>query len=109
MKEPIVWILLIHFIADYPLQGDFLAQTKGKNFYSLFVHSMIYSLMMLICLEIFGSRSFFNFPVLLISHMAIDYIKANAKNKERALKEYLYIDQALHIAINFILLFINII
>ncbi len=39
-----LWILFAHYIGDYPLQGDFLATTKGKYIYSLFAHSFIYVL-----------------------------------------------------------------
>jgi len=41
--------------------------------------------------------------ILVISHIIIDYKKATAKNKDLALTTYLYVDQALHLAINFIL------
>mgnify|MGYP003879705163 CR=1 FL=1 len=41
--ENILWLLLAHYLLDYPLQSDFLAQTKGKYFYSLLLlaHSII--------------------------------------------------------------------
>ena len=29
----ILWLMLAHFILDYPLQGEFLAKTKGSNWY----------------------------------------------------------------------------
>ena len=34
----IVLVVLCHLIGDYVLQCDFIAQTKGKNWYHLFVH-----------------------------------------------------------------------
>jgi len=37
--------------------------------------------------------------VLVVSHIVIDYKKSHAKNKDKALTTYLYIDQALHIII----------
>jgi len=98
-------VLLAHYIADYPLQGEFLAQTKGKYWYNLFVHSMIYSLSVCLCLKLLGVFVIWKFVVLLISHLIIDYIKSNAKNKEKALTSYLYIDQSLHIIIALGLLF----
>jgi len=102
--ENILWVILIHYIADYPLQGEFLALTKGKNWYSLFAHSIIYSLCMCLCFKIIGVFAIWKLLVLLISHIVIDYKKANAKNKEKALTTYLYIDQSLHLIINMILL-----
>lgn len=38
----IVLIVLCHLIGDYVLQCDFIAQTKGKNWYHLFVHCALY-------------------------------------------------------------------
>lgn len=101
--EKILWIILAHYIADYPLQGDFLAQTKGKYWYSLLAHSVIYGLTIALALKLLGLFAIWKAIALIISHMIIDYKKATAKNKEKALTTYLYIDQALHIAINIIL------
>jgi len=102
--ENILWILLAHYVADYPLQGDFLAQTKGKYWYSLFVHSVIYSLVLALTLKLLGVFAIWKVVVLILSHIIIDYKKANAMNKEKALTSYLYIDQSLHILIAFLLL-----
>lgn len=102
----IIFVLFAHFILDYPLQGDFLAQTKGKYWYSLLVHSLIYGLGMSICFYFIGVFALWKVIILVLSHIIIDYIKANAKNKERALTSYLYIDQTLHIFINFVLIFV---
>jgi len=39
-----VYLLVIcHLIGDYVLQSDFLASTKGANWYHLFVHSLLYT------------------------------------------------------------------
>ena len=104
MIENILWVLLAHYIADYSLQGDFLAQTKGKYWYNLFAHSMIYSLSLCLCFKLLGVFVIWKFIVLLISHIIIDYLKANAKDKEKALTSYLYVDQGLHIMIAVLLL-----
>jgi hypothetical protein len=106
MMELFLWVLLSHYIADYPLQGDFLAQTKGKYFYSLLAHSIIYGLSIALCFKLLGVFAFWKAFVLVGSHMLIDYKKATAKNKEKALTSYLYIDQTLHILIDLMLAFI---
>jgi hypothetical protein len=102
----IIWIILGHYILDYPLQGDFLASTKGKYFYSLLAHSLIYAAGMSSIFYYLVSHNniLIIFSILLITHYVIDYIKSHAKNKDKALTLYLYIDQALHLIINFILL-----
>jgi hypothetical protein len=102
----IILIIFSHFILDYPLQGDFLAQSKGKYFYSLLAHSIIYGLGMAICFNYLGYYELWKVFVLIVSHLVIDYFKANNKNKDKALTTYLYIDQALHLLINFALVFL---
>ena len=102
----ILWVLLAHYIADYPLQGDFLAQTKSKYWYSLLAHSIIYGLTIALCYKLIDVFAIWKAIVLIGSHMIIDYKKATAKNKDKALTTYLYIDQILHLIINIILLLI---
>lgn len=105
MIKSILWVLLAHYILDYPLQSDFLARTKGKYFYSLLAHSVIYGLGMAFVFHLMGCNYIELKALMLVSsHLAIDYIKATAKDEEKALTIYLYIDQSLHIVINFILL-----
>ena len=101
--ENILCIILAHYIADYPLQCDFLAQTKGKYWYSLLAHSIIYGLTVSLALKLLGLFAIWKAIILIASHMIIDYKKATAKNKDKSLTTYLYIDQALHIAINIFL------
>lgn len=104
--EVLLWIILAHYIADYPLQGSFLAQTKGKYFYSLLAHSIIYGLTIALAFKLLGVFSILKAFILVISHILIDYKKATAKNKYKALTTYLYIDQALHLAINVVLFYL---
>lgn len=88
---------------DYPLQIDFIAETKGSNFHSLLVHSMTYGLGISLVFKLTGVYDNWKVFILIISHIIIDHIKANAKDKEKSLTTYLYIDQILHIGINIIL------
>ena len=46
--KKIVLIVLCHLFGDYVLQCDFIASTKGKNWYHLFVHCALYCLPFLI-------------------------------------------------------------
>lgn len=106
LLQKLLWIILAHYIADYPLQSDFLAQTKGKYSYSLLVHSIIYGLTVSLCFKFIGVFAIWKAIALILSHIAIDYKKATAKNKDKALTTYLYIDQGIHLIINFILMII---
>jgi len=107
VKMNIIYMLFAHYVLDYPLQGEFLAQTKGKYMYSLLAHSLIYGLgmYMLLCF-LYGPIRPSIAIFLVFSHIIIDYVKATAKNKDKALTTYLYIDQALHISINLLLIII---
>lgn len=104
--ENILWLLLAHYLLDYPLQSDFLASTKGKYFYSLLAHSIIYGLGISLCLSFMGAFVMWKALFLVLSHVVIDYKKSHAINKDKALTTYLYIDQSCHIAINTILYFL---
>jgi hypothetical protein len=107
----LLWLIFGHYVLDYPLQGDFLASTKGKYFYSLLAHSLIYSSGMSLIFY-YINKNMHNykicivFLVVLISHIIIDYLKSHAKDKEKALKSYLYMDQCYHMLINFSLMII---
>ena len=98
-------ITFAHYVGDYVFQGDFLAQSKGKYWYSLFAHSFLYAMTIGIAFEFIGVFAMWKLLVLLVSHMIIDYTKANAQNKTYALTRYLYIDQALHMIINVTLMY----
>ena len=88
MIKLIIAIIFCHLVGDYVLQSDFIANTKGKNWYHLFVHCALYCLPFYI---VFG----FNEKVvyLLITHIVIDSLKARFGKID-------YIqDQTLHYAI----------
>ena len=40
--EKILLLVFCHLIGDYVLQIDFIAKTKGINFYHLLVHCLLY-------------------------------------------------------------------
>lgn len=60
-----------HMVGDYALQSDFLARTKGGNWWHLFAHCVLYSLPFAM---VFG----FDWRVLalLASHALVDATKA---------------------------------
>ena len=79
-------------MGDYVLQCDVIAQTKGKNWYHLFVHCALYALPFYLC---FGID--WKLAVLFATHIAIDPLKARW-NKITYTQ-----DQVLHYVIAFIL------
>ena len=49
VEEKILMLLFCHFVGDYVLQIDFLAKTKGINWWHLIVHSTLYLLPFYAC------------------------------------------------------------
>ena len=71
MIEKILLLVMCHLIGDYVLQGDFIAKTKGQNWYHLFVHCGLYIVPFYIC---FGLTP--QLALLFVSHIVIDALKA---------------------------------
>jgi hypothetical protein len=94
-----LYLLLAHYLADFPLQGDFLANMKGKNWYLLMAHVLIYSLTIGAFMHALGIYATWKLFVVAISHVFVDYWKCNYAPKETALTTSLYIDQALHLIV----------
>ena len=84
----LIELLFCHFLGDYFLQIGFIADSKGSNWYHLFVHCMLYMLPFYIC---FGLT--WQFYVILGLHFMIDAAKARFHLINYAC------DQALHIAL----------
>lgn len=85
-------LIFCHVVGDYILQQDFIAKTKGENWYHLFVHCMLYVLPFRF---LYGVD--WKLAVLFVSHIFIDALKARYK-----VIGYVY-DQVLHYIIAFVL------
>ena len=90
----VIYLILCHLVGDYVLQCDFIAKTKGYNFYHLFVHCALYCLPFVL---LYGID--WKIGVLFASHIIIDVLKA------RFNKISYIIDQILHYIVLFIFLF----
>lgn len=69
--ENITKLVLCHLLGDYVLQNDYIANTKGTNWYHIFVHCALY------CLPFtyyFGIN--YKLTILFIAHIVIDSLKA---------------------------------
>ena len=69
--ENLVQITMCHLVGDYVLQSDFIAKTKGNNWYHLLVHCGLYILPFYLY---FGMN--WQLFILFISHIIIDPLKA---------------------------------
>lgn len=71
MLEKIFLLVMCHLVGDYVLQVDFIAKTKGQNWYHLIVHCWLYILPFYICFGITWQLAF-----IFITHIVIDALKA---------------------------------
>lgn len=85
MAEKLFILVICHLIGDYVLQSDFLATTKGENWYHLFVHSILY-IVPFYCF--FGGSM--GLMALVTTHFITDALKARYKKLS-----YIY-DQITH-------------
>jgi hypothetical protein len=72
----IILLMILHFIADFILQSDWMAQNKSKYLYPLFVHCITYASCFLFFGPIFGLITF-------ICHFITDFFTSK-------LNSYLY-------------------
>jgi len=97
MLTTLFFLIVLHFIADFPLQGEFLANMKGKFDYLLFAHAFMWSGVISAGLIYFGLFAWWKVAVLLVGHFFIDRWKARKEDKTFALTRDLWIDQSLHL------------
>ena len=71
MAKTLFILVICHLIGDYFLQSDFIAKTKGQNWYHLFVHCILYVVPFYIA---FGLD--LRLVIIFISHVIIDALKA---------------------------------
>ena len=64
-------LILCHLLGDYVLQCDFIAKTKGKNIYHLFVHCALYCVPFII-LYGYDIKTLY----LIVTHFIIDIAKS---------------------------------
>lgn len=74
MLERIYMLICCHFLGDYVLQNDFLARSKGENWWHMLAHCVLYSLPFSVA---FGFD--WRVPALITTHIVIDGLKARWK------------------------------
>ena len=72
--ELLLKLVFCHLVGDYVLQSDFIARTKGVNWYHLIVHCVLYCLPFYVC---FGID--WRLLIILATHLIIDSLKARYK------------------------------
>lgn len=104
-------LVYAHLLADYPLQGDFLASQKGDNFILLLTHAGIWSGTLALAGHLIGfDINILDIGLLFTVHLIADWVKATGKlwyAKMDELKEGLLIDQLIHLVQILILIKMN--
>ena len=97
----IFWLLFAHLLADYPLQGEFLATMKGKNHIVLVSHAGIWTGTICVALVLLDVPfTPLDVAFLFIVHAIADYMKARPVGfykKLNPLGTGLLIDQLIHV------------
>ena len=95
-------LVCAHLCADYPLQGPFLAETKGRNPLTLASHAGIWTGTIMAAGRLLGYEPRLRDVVTLFGvHAAADYAKARPRGIYTRLSPLgagLALDQAIHLA-----------
>lgn len=92
-----IWLIFAHFIGDIALQSSWQADNKGKLWYVMLSHCMIWTAMISLALEYLGLLELWKILFLLAGHALSDSWKARQpKTAENWWK--IYPDQAWHLA-----------
>lgn len=90
MVTMFVLLVAIHFIADFPFQGDYLANNKGKSWEAMFYHCAVYTATFIL----FAHVSLLSALFIFVTHFIIDNLKARYK-----VIKSIWFDQILHVII----------
>ncbi|OLS39138.1 DUF3307 domain-containing protein [Bacillus sp. MRMR6] len=105
-------LMFAHLLADYPLQGEFLANMKGKNLIVLISHAGIWTGCIAIAGYLIGfDISYLDIALLFVVHAVADYLKATNKlwyKNLDSLKGGLLIDQLIHLGQLFLFIGMNV-
>ena len=78
--ETLFRLVMCHLVGDYVLQIDFIAKTKGENWYHLIRKDHLYLKYLLYCLPFYLAFGFvWQIFVLLAIHIVVDAMKARYK------------------------------
>ncbi len=91
-----IWLVFAHFIGDWALQSDWVAQNKGKYPFVLLAHCMIWAACVCVALEYLGLFVLWHFGFLAIGHYFCDLWKCKTSTKFPDWR--LYADQSFHLA-----------
>lgn len=88
--------MFAHYIGDTAIQTDFQAQNKGKYWYIMLCHCMVWTGCVSIALQYSGTFQYYDVPFLILGHALMDSWKSRQpRTPEQWWK--IYPDQAFHL------------
>ena len=91
-----IWLVFAHFIGDIALQPTWQSENKGKYWYVMLCHCMIWAGAISVALEYLGLFELWKVAFLVLGHAAMDFWKTRQpKTPENWWK--IYPDQAGHL------------
>ena len=100
--NPILYLLLAHFVADYPLQPSKLVEFKKRDYLGILLHCLIHmALLILVLLPFLHLKSvWIGIAVIFVTHNIIDYFKISFDKKYPACRLVCYLlDQTMHMIV----------
>ena len=98
---PILYLIFVHFIADWELQKQWTAESKGKYTIVLVVHCIVWTGCLSIAMHHLEIWELWKTLFLFTGHLTIDKWKCWVYEKTPLCKQksmiHLYIDQLFHI------------
>ena len=91
-----IWLIFAHYIGDIALQTDWQAQNKGKLWYVMLSHCVIWTAMICIALEYSQLLQWWHPIFLVTGHWICDKWKTTKPRTPEAWK-YIYSDQIWHL------------
>lgn len=90
-----IWLIFTHFIGDIALQGDWQVQNKGKYWYVMLSHCIIWTACVCVALQFLGLYASWKVLFLVVGHWICDKWKST-KPKTPECWWYIYPDQIWH-------------
>ena len=102
-----IWLIFAHYIGDIALQSSWQADNKGKYWYVMMSHVLIWTACISVALEYIGLLSIWKIVFLIVGHWLMDKWKTKKPKTPESWK-YIYPDQIWHIVQLLIVYFVRI-
>lgn len=91
-----IWLVFAHYIGDIALQSQWQADNKGKHWYFMLCHCMVWTAVICVALQYLGLFELWKVLFLVLGHAAMDEWKSHQpKTPENFWK--IYPDQGWHL------------